>query len=156
MTSAPGTSASSALAIRASGRARAGAVPPSRGGCSAGGVDASTVTAGMIGSRPTAKQGLLRSAKLLAHLRERPVDAPMHGRMRLAGDLSDLRDREVRAVAEGHCLALLRRELGERAAQLVAVLDQVEAALGGTDRLGHAFERARLGGAAAGAVAQDV
>src|SRR5689334_8480846 len=100
MTRPPGTRASRALAARTSGRARGGDVARSRGASSAGGVDASTVTARMIGSGWAASGRGLRSAELVAHLRERPVHAPVDGGLRLAGHLADLGDGEVRAEAQ--------------------------------------------------------
>src|SRR4051794_5852680 len=86
------------------------------------------------------------------------VDAALDGGQGLPEDLGDLGHGEVGAEAQGDRLALLGSERGQRPLDLVAVLDAAERRVlrRAAARAAGALERARLGGCAAGVVAQQV
>src|SRR5439155_13532747 len=97
-----------------------------------------------------------RSRQAAAQLLERSVYPPVHGRAGLAGELRNLRQRQIGAIAQGHGFALLSRQRFKRPTQLVALLDQIHGVGTTSDRLHRSFDGSRLRRLAAGAIAQHV
>src|SRR5439155_7123306 len=85
------------------------------------------------------------SFERIPELAQRPVDASLDGRQRLARHAGDLRDRKVCAEAQRDRLALLFAEDGEASLDEIAVgdlLDLAARAVTGDDR--HALDRSGL------------